>query len=219
MGKRHNKSGSVVWEKSIQGKPFFESHVISHKDNLVIDTLYSDSMNFINGKPNVTDIDVMGFKGKVTRSFSISDKGDTGNVRMVAYRPIGDTNIPFRGFGENIGSKFGDIGKEVSYYNNLQQIERVDFYDNDRIEERETFKYNEQKQIMVERYFSFPKSRYVSQTTYLYNRSGELTEKKVDNFDDGLTKRYEYRNGRLVREEYIFNGKLDHALIYKYEAR
>jgi|GEM_PF-4110732 hypothetical protein len=93
----------------------------------------------------------------------------------------------------------------------------IKFLHNDTIAERATCRYNLESKLLNERHISYGKNRYVLQTKYVYDRSNKLTEKTEDDLENGLTKRYEYQQGRLMGEEYIYNRHLEYAIIYIYE--
>jgi hypothetical protein len=214
----YGQAGRIEQELSIQDQPYFECYRVTHLRDSVIKSFYSDKRHLTDDRPIRKDIDVSNNQGRTILTFSRDSNGAASNVHFFLYRRLSDTNKSIPDLNEHFGLNSTGIEKEVHYYNALGNDERVDFSHDNLIMERSIIKYNLRNKIMSELDFSFPKNKYVLRTTYHYNNQGALTEKTEEDIENELTKKYIYRNGLVVRQEYVYNGRLDHAIEYSYKS-
>lgn len=209
---QYDKKGKILKQITTRyqfGK-FYEIFDHTYTKYSLILLHYTKINNFKHGVFDSKGVDVYDKKGRTVASYSIGAKGDTLGVLRYAYFPIQDTTKTRADTAmlRNIYS--------VSYQNQFGKEELLEYYYEGKPRGTERKVYDANRNIINDSKYIETK-RKTDETTYAYDKKGELIEKKEDNIDEGPLTVYHYRSGKISREDHFYNYILTHSIVYKYE--
>jgi hypothetical protein len=210
------EKGKIIRETSLRTKPYFELYTTEYNKDTTIRKSYQNQKKAMQDEFERKDVDVCNSVGKRILSYSVNNKGDTVMSHAYIYLPLEDT-LKVRAnpqFYFNPNTKL--IQADIIYMNSIDEEEVIDYYSGLKFEGRSIKRYNTKKELILEQYFSKAKDKIISELRYFYDTTGVLLRKEYDNFDDQLKKISKYKQGKIVREDYIYEAGLNHSIIYVY---
>lgn len=203
---KNEKNRCEIIAKNI---PFFEVIKTCYYGDSTIQKHYSDKQDFQKGIFDSKYVDIYGPIGKVSISYDIKAGGDTIK-KTYLYLPLSDT---LNGLSKLTGLK---SSYEIVYTSPTGFMEITEYYDSSFNPGRTTKWFDSHHRLILEKYLNKVKDTVTSETKYEFGPDGKLRRKTINDFDGGITKIYNYNQGRIVREDYIYGEQLDHSILYKY---
>jgi hypothetical protein len=214
----YRENREIKTDTFTQYKPFYGFAITEYKKDSTVKIFYESKKKKISGVFEYKDVDIYNPAGKVIFTFSIDNKEDTLMSHGYSYFPLTDTTKVRSNPQEYINSKANSVNVDIIYLNTFNEDEIVDYYRQNKYQGSLIKKYDPSRKPVHEQYYDKTKDKIISEKRYTYNEQGILVEKTDTNLEDQLTKNYIYNSNRMVREEYIYGGLLDHAIVYVYKS-
>jgi YD repeat-containing protein len=212
----YDKDGRILRKDQLQHEPFFLSSVTRFYKDSIVEESYTDTGSLSRRTPPAMFITWLDNRGRKTIVYDIRDKNDTQAVFAYKYLPVQDSTQVLQDAARYY-SRNENSTTEVIFFNTIGQNVLMLYFGTHGKPEFVSKTYDASGNVVTEASGNFYGSSPYKFVKYAYDAAGKLTQRIVDNEDEGIATNYSYAHRLLIREDYLYSSRLDHSIVYKYD--